>query len=201
MAISQLHSMVTSLSTVISDVQTRVTVLEVHPATAFPDMVAVIVLAPPPAGTPEMSLAILPVHLVTGSIRKDILEGKDVNLASFLSVHDLAKNKSYALGDISVVLKSKGPRLNRKLTVTEFCLGFRDVERRPLLGQPQQEGRAGPVPPHSTVRGIFVFMTITVHFWLNQQPSSCSFRLVQTGVSSTQSSSAATLPVSADRGA
>lgn len=40
---------------------------------------------------------IFPAHLVPAGIRKDILEGKDVNQASLLiSVHDLAKNKSYA---------------------------------------------------------------------------------------------------------
>lgn len=83
------------------------------------------VLALPPTGTLDTSSTIFPAHLVPASIRKDILEGKDVNLASLLiSVHGLAENKSYAWGDVSVVLKAKDPRLNHKLSITKFVLAF-----------------------------------------------------------------------------
>lgn len=130
-AISQLHTMVSSLSTTVTDVQARVALLEECPATAVPDSVAVQVLTPPPAGTTGKSSTIFPTHLVPASIRMDILEGKDINLASLLiSVHDLAENKTYAWGDVSVILKAKDPRPNRKLTTAEFTLTFgmlRDV--------------------------------------------------------------------------
>lgn len=130
-AISQLHSMVSSLSTTVTDVQTRVTALEARPPTTLPDPVVVRALASPPAGTPESSSTVHPAHLVPASLRKDILEGKDVNLAFLLIlVHNVADNKAYAWGDISVVIKSKDPRLTHKLTVTKLVLAFgmfRDV--------------------------------------------------------------------------
>lgn len=99
----------------------------------------VMALASPPEGTPESSSTILPAHVVPVSLRKDILEGKDVNLASLLiSVHYVADNRAYAWG-ISVVIKSKDPRLTRKLTVP-ICFGFWDVQGCCLLSRPQQEG-------------------------------------------------------------
>ncbi|PIO24503.1 hypothetical protein AB205_0101200, partial [Aquarana catesbeiana] len=130
-AISQLHTMVSSLSTSVTDVQTRVALLEARLATAIPDPTAIQVLTPLPAGTTGWSPIVYPSHLVPASIRKDILDGRDVNLACLLiSVHDLAENKAYTWGDVSVVLKAKDPRLNRKLSVPEFTLAFgmlRDV--------------------------------------------------------------------------
>ncbi|XP_040207742.1 uncharacterized protein LOC120938098 [Rana temporaria] len=124
-AISQLHSMVATLSATVSDVQTRVATLEARPLTPVHDTVVVSALASPLTGTPESSSTVIPAHLVSASLRKDILEGKDVNLASLLvSVHDVADNRAYAWGDVSVVVKSKDPRLSRKLTVTEFVLAF-----------------------------------------------------------------------------
>ncbi|PIO24173.1 hypothetical protein AB205_0111940, partial [Aquarana catesbeiana] len=131
-AISQLH-MVLSLSSSVTDVQTRVALMEAWPAAAIPDPTATAtqVLTPLPAGTTGWSPIVYPSHLVPTSIRKDILDGRDVNLASLLiSVHDLAENKAYTWGDVSVVLKAKDPRLNRKLSVPEFTLAFgmlRDV--------------------------------------------------------------------------
>lgn len=130
-AISQLHTMVSSLSTSVTDVQTRVALLEARPATAVPDPTATQTLTPLPAGTSGWSPIVYPSHLVPTSTRKDILDGRDINLASLLiSVHDLAENKAFSWGDISVVLKAKDPRLNRKLSVPEFTLAFgmlRDV--------------------------------------------------------------------------
>ncbi|PIO37037.1 hypothetical protein AB205_0072980, partial [Aquarana catesbeiana] len=48
-AISQLHTMMSLLSTAVTDIQARVTVLEVCPAAALPDSVTVPVMAPSPA--------------------------------------------------------------------------------------------------------------------------------------------------------
>lgn len=57
--------------------------------------VAAPVLELPPTGMPDLSPTIFPADLVPASISKDILEGKDVNVASLLiSVHDVAENKS-----------------------------------------------------------------------------------------------------------
>lgn len=48
-----------------------------------------------------------------------------MNLASLLiASQDVTKNKSYACGEVSVVLKTKDPRLNRKLSMAEFVLAF-----------------------------------------------------------------------------
>ncbi|PIN98021.1 hypothetical protein AB205_0098080 [Aquarana catesbeiana] len=104
--------MVLSLSSSVTDVQTRVKLLEARPAVAIPDPTATQVLTPLPAGTTGWSPIVYPSHLVPASIRKDILDGRDVNPASLLiSVHDLAENKAYTWGDVSVVLKPKTPDL------------------------------------------------------------------------------------------
>lgn len=102
-----------------------------RPVAALPDSFAVSVLTPPPVGIPEISTTIFPAHLIPAGIRKDILDDKDVNRAFLcIAVHDVAENKSYAWGDVSVVFKSKNHRLNRKLSIMEFVLAFgmfRDV--------------------------------------------------------------------------
>lgn len=68
----QLHSMVSSLSAAVSDVQTRVTALEVRPPTTFPVPVAVTVLVSPTTGTPESTSTVLPAHLVHASLRMSV---------------------------------------------------------------------------------------------------------------------------------
>ncbi|XP_063295365.1 serine/threonine-protein kinase N2-like [Pelobates fuscus] len=74
---------------------------------------------------------ITPAHLVPPNIRKDILEGKDVNLISLLiASQDVMENKTFNYGDLSVVMKARDPRLSKKLTIPEFVLAFgiyRDV--------------------------------------------------------------------------
>ena len=66
-----------------------------------------------------------PAHFIPANIKKDILEGKDVNLASLLiAAQDVSENKSFSCGEVSVVLKTKDPRLSRKLSVPEFVLAF-----------------------------------------------------------------------------
>ncbi|XP_073462542.1 uncharacterized protein [Aquarana catesbeiana] len=130
-AITQLHSLVTTLSATVTDVQTRVGTLEVHQAA--PSLSTVTTATPMPllTGTPDIYTYVLPAHLVPAGIRKDIVDGKDINLASLLiAVHDPAENKSYSWGDVSVVLKAKDHRLTRKLNIAEFVLAFgmfRDV--------------------------------------------------------------------------
>lgn len=72
---------------------------------------------------------IIPAHLVPASLRNDILARMSI-YSLLISVRDLADNRSYAWGDISVVPKSKDPRLNHKLMVIEIVLAFgmfRDV--------------------------------------------------------------------------
>lgn len=65
------------------------------------------------------------------TLRKEILEGKELNLASLLiAVNEVPENKSYVCREVLVILKAKDPWLNRKLTVAEFVLAFgtyRDV--------------------------------------------------------------------------
>ncbi|KAM4794878.1 uncharacterized protein WCC33_000014 [Rhinophrynus dorsalis] len=63
--------------------------------------------------------------------RKDILEGKDINLVSLLiSSKDGMENKAFSCDQVSVVLKARDPRLSKKLSIAEFVLAFsifRDV--------------------------------------------------------------------------
>lgn len=47
-----------------------------------------------------------------------------------LAAHDVADNRSYACGNVSVVVKTRDHRLSRKLSIPEFVLAFnlyRDV--------------------------------------------------------------------------
>ncbi|XP_018418827.1 PREDICTED: uncharacterized protein C5orf42-like, partial [Nanorana parkeri] len=72
-----------------------------------------------------------PFQLQHNALRKDILEGKDVNLASLLiAAHDVTEHKAFACEEVSVVLKARDPRLSRKLSISEFVIAFgiyRDV--------------------------------------------------------------------------
>ncbi|KAM8921272.1 kinectin [Pelodytes ibericus] len=66
-----------------------------------------------------------PAYTIPAHIKRDILEGKDVNLASLLiASQDVVENKTYMYDDVSVVVRSKDVRLNRKLTIPEFVLAF-----------------------------------------------------------------------------
>ncbi|KAM4795793.1 uncharacterized protein WCC33_000881 [Rhinophrynus dorsalis] len=81
----------------------------------------------PPRATP----AITPAHFIPNQLRKDILEGKDINLVSLLiSSKDGMENKAFSCDQVSVVLKARDPRLSKKLSIAEFVLAFsifRDV--------------------------------------------------------------------------
>ncbi|KAM4809787.1 uncharacterized protein WCC33_017919 [Rhinophrynus dorsalis] len=74
---------------------------------------------------------ITPAHFIPNQLRKDILEGKDINLVSLLiSSKDGMENKAFSCEQLSVVLKARDPRLGKKLTIPEFVLAFsifRDV--------------------------------------------------------------------------
>ncbi|PIO11653.1 hypothetical protein AB205_0033590, partial [Aquarana catesbeiana] len=59
-AISQLYTMVSSLSSSVMDIQTRVALLEARPAAAIPDPTATQVLTPLPAGTTGWSPIVYP---------------------------------------------------------------------------------------------------------------------------------------------
>lgn len=66
-----------------------------------------------------------PAHFFLANLKKDILEGKDMNLASLLiASQDVVENKSYACGEVSLALKTRDPRFNRKLSIAEFVLSF-----------------------------------------------------------------------------
>lgn len=45
-------------------------------------------------------------------------------MSLLIAAHDVADNRSYACGDVSVILKSKDPRLARKLSIPELVLAF-----------------------------------------------------------------------------
>ncbi|KAM4795856.1 uncharacterized protein WCC33_000946 [Rhinophrynus dorsalis] len=63
--------------------------------------------------------------MIPQNLRKDILEGKEVNLAAILlASQDITENKTVNCGEVSVTLKAKDPRLAHKLTIPEFVLAF-----------------------------------------------------------------------------
>ncbi|KAM4705003.1 uncharacterized protein WCC33_009834 [Rhinophrynus dorsalis] len=74
---------------------------------------------------------ISPAHYVPAHIKKDILEGKDINLVSLLiSSQDGIESKAFHSETMSVVLKARDPRLGKKLNIAEFVIAFslyRDV--------------------------------------------------------------------------
>ncbi|XP_044131008.1 uncharacterized protein LOC122932255 [Bufo gargarizans] len=129
-----LQASLDSLISSVADIRTRVVDLESRtPASSQ----AVVPVSDPPLfqlpapGTSPAAPVVAPAHLVPDHIRRDILAGKDVNLASILiASHDAADNKTFDCGEVSVVLRAKDGRLNRKLSVVEFVLAFglfRDV--------------------------------------------------------------------------
>ena len=139
-SLTQIHSTLNSLAGSFQDLRARVEVLEASPVPApvvpaVPEVLVVpeapLIPGPPLSGTSPGVPSVTPAHFIPAGIRKDILDGKDVNLASLLiATHDLADNKSYACGDVSVIIKARDHRLNRKLSIPEFVLAFslfRDV--------------------------------------------------------------------------
>ncbi|XP_044133871.1 uncharacterized protein LOC122932142 [Bufo gargarizans] len=140
----QIHAVLNTLTSSIQDLQARMEVMEqrrdpppaVGPAGGAAPPAVVTGTVPTLRSTANLSQgggvpSVAPVYFVRPSIKKDILEGKDVNLASLLiTSHDVTENKSFGCSELSVVLKAKDPRLSRKLTLAEFVLAFslfRDV--------------------------------------------------------------------------
>ncbi|XP_063289463.1 uncharacterized protein LOC134573609 [Pelobates fuscus] len=136
-SLAELHNMMTSLVSSVATINNRLDNLEANSITTVPEV-------PVPATEPTPNLGkdnplptsratniINPIHLIPQSLRRDIIEGKDVNLASLLiASQDVVENRAYTFEDLSVVMKSRDPRLNRKLNIPEFVLAFglyRDV--------------------------------------------------------------------------
>ncbi|XP_044143987.1 uncharacterized protein LOC122933207 [Bufo gargarizans] len=126
-----IHAMLASLMTSMSTVNARLERLEAVTTTLSltgPPPAA----SPAPAGlpviTPSTSMEdreVNPAHMIPEHLKRDILEGKDVNLASLLiASQDVVENTTYAYDEVSVVVKSRDARLNRKLTISEFVLAF-----------------------------------------------------------------------------
>ncbi|XP_056429550.1 uncharacterized protein LOC130368988 isoform X2 [Hyla sarda] len=125
-SLTQLHALVNSLSSSLTDMQSRVEAIENRDS--VPPTPQVPIQTPThaaPTGTPPAIPTISPAHFIPPHIKKDILDGKDINLASLvIATHDLMENKTIACGDVSVVLKSKDVRLSRKLSLSEFIMAF-----------------------------------------------------------------------------
>lgn len=191
---TQLHTMIGMLTAAVSGMQARV--LEVCLSVTPLDMFAAPILALPPTGMLDTSSTIFPAHLVPAGIRKDILEGKDINLASLLiSVQDLAKNKSYTSGDVFVVLKAKDPRRNSKLSITEFVLAF-GMFRDMLCSANPVRREEMDLYLHAVVDAEALHFTITiVRSQPEPQPNSPSCKPALIGALWTTSCSAATLRV------
>ena len=132
-----IRTMLTSLMASMSKVNSRLEQLE-SVTTALmlsgPPVPASQATADPPVVARAITLEdqeVSPAHMIPEHLKRDILEGKDVNLASLLiASQDIVENKTYAYEDVSVVVRSRDARLNRKLTIPEFVLAFgiyRDV--------------------------------------------------------------------------
>ncbi|MGL5500148.1 MAG: hypothetical protein ACRDCK_03210, partial [Plesiomonas shigelloides] len=67
---------------------------------------------PPAAGT------------VSPQLRSNIIQGKDINLASLLLPSPAADRKMVDCGDVAVFLKTSDPRLQRNLSFAEFVIAF-----------------------------------------------------------------------------
>ena len=117
-----------------TDMQSRMTKLESRAPETSPAAVTAVVPSTSQdsvLGMLSTSPVVAPAHFIPENIRKDILAGKDVNLASILiASQDVAENKVINCGEVAVLLRAKDARLNRKLSVLEFVLAFslyRDV--------------------------------------------------------------------------
>ncbi|XP_056409367.1 uncharacterized protein LOC130327128 [Hyla sarda] len=140
-SILQLHTLINSLCSRVDTLECKsseapapapvVGLTSAIPHTSVPPQVS----ATPQASVLPVGLNMLvpnvaPAHFIPTNL-KDILDGKDVNLASLLiASHDVSENKTIACGEVSVILKAKDVRLSRKLTLAEFSMAFaiyRDV--------------------------------------------------------------------------
>ncbi|XP_056401083.1 uncharacterized protein LOC130294952 [Hyla sarda] len=137
-SLAQLHNMMNSVMSSLSSLQSRMDTMEKGGASQASVPPTVVAAAAPatsavavPLGRGTTPPKITPSHFIPAAIRRDILDGKDVNLASLLiSTQDVTETKTVACGEVSVVFKSKDARLNRKLTIVEFVIAFslyRDV--------------------------------------------------------------------------
>lgn len=67
---------------------------------------------------------------LSNQMRSNIIQGKDINLASLLLPSPASNRQMVECGDVSMFLKSSDPRLQRNLTFGEFAIAFgiyRDV--------------------------------------------------------------------------
>ncbi|KAM4808126.1 uncharacterized protein WCC33_003420 [Rhinophrynus dorsalis] len=124
----------------LADIQARVSSLE-NSASQHPPTILSTEL--PYSGTASSEAPrVASAHLIPPNIRKDIVEGKDVNLVSLLiASQDLTHSKIINCGDVSVTLRSRNPRLNKKLSFTEFVLAFgvyRDIVCSAFLHRRQE---------------------------------------------------------------
>ncbi|XP_040288600.1 ATP-binding cassette sub-family B member 5-like [Bufo bufo] len=133
-SLTQIHLLLNNLTSSVTDVQTRLQAVESRCFATTPHTIDAAVPSTSTAtgaGIPVTAPSIMPAHFVPANLKKDILEGRDVNLASLLvATRDLSDSRVIACGDVSVILKGRDHRLNRKLTVPEFVLAFslyRDV--------------------------------------------------------------------------
>ncbi|XP_044128654.1 uncharacterized protein LOC122925402 [Bufo gargarizans] len=133
LSLSQLQASINGLVNSVSDIQSRVEVLEVQPSTSGQSQATVSTPAALQSlqGINIPTPQIVPSHFLPESLKKDIVAGKDINLASILiASHDVAENRVINCGDVSIVMKAKDARLSRKLSIPEFVLAFsvyRDV--------------------------------------------------------------------------
>lgn len=61
---------------------------------------------------------------VSPHLRSNIIQGKDINLASLLLPSPAADRKMVDCGDVAVLLKTSDPRLQRNLSFGEFVIAF-----------------------------------------------------------------------------
>ncbi|XP_056423233.1 uncharacterized protein LOC130362568 [Hyla sarda] len=131
----QLHVMLNSLLASLNDVQHRLEVVEARtttsPIAVSSGKTSIVPGSQVCIGSSISTPVLTKVHFVPESIKQDILNGKEFNLASLLiDYRDVLENECFSFGEVSVIMKAKDPRLNRKLNISEFVLAFsifRDV--------------------------------------------------------------------------
>ncbi|ROL44930.1 hypothetical protein DPX16_22915 [Anabarilius grahami] len=62
---------------------------------------------------------------VSSQLRSNIIQGKDINLASLLLPSPAVDRQTVDCGDVAVFLKTSDPRLQRNLSFAEFVIAFR----------------------------------------------------------------------------